>query len=103
MLILVEKDTEPTVLQYTVGKEPIPGGIAGYSFTLVIGSTTPVSKVAAIQDAAAGLIRFDWVAGDLQQGDWEAEVLVTNPQGKERTLKIPKLRILKRLPRPVAP
>jgi hypothetical protein len=96
MMILVEKDTEPLVLQYKV--DGVPVNITGFAFNLNIGYTTaPLVKAGVIHDAALGLIHFDWISTDLQDGDWDAEILVTNAAGREKTLKIQKLRIMKRL------
>jgi len=98
MLILVEKDTEPTVLEYAV--EGVPVDITtGYAFTLHIGyPTNPLSKVAAIHDGPKGLIRLEWTADDLKPGDFDGEIVVGNTTANtERTLKTEKIRILKRL------
>ena len=95
MLILVEKDTEPTILQYAV--EGVPVDITGYAFTLHIGYSQPLSKAAQIHDAAKGLIRIPWDPTDLKPGDYDGEIVVTAPGNTERTLKTEKIRILKRL------
>lgn len=97
MLILVEKDTEPTVLEYAV--EGVPVDITtGYAFTLNIGYSTPLSKAAVIHDGPKGLIRLEWTADDLKPGDFDGEIVVGNTTANtERTLKTEKIRILKRL------
>lgn len=101
MLILVEKDTEPTVLEYAVAGVPV-NITTGYAFTIHIGyATNPLAKAAVIHDGPKGLIRFEWQSADLKPGDYDGEILVKNTvSNTERTLKTEKIRILARIPIP---
>jgi len=84
---LTAGDTRPSRMTYKVNGRAVD--ITGYQFTLKIGYDQAVlAKVAAIVDAANGIIEFPWAPADLVAGSWAAEVLVVDADGKEKTHKI---------------
>lgn len=97
-VLLFAGDTFPTRLTYKVKKQPVP--ITGYSFTLKIAyPTAPLAKTAVILDQATNLGQFEfrWLATDLVEGNYPAEILTTYPDGTEKTDRLENLRIAPRI------
>jgi len=83
--ILTEHDTAPSILTYRVAGVPVD--ITGYVFTIKIGYSTPLVKVAVVLDQVAdkGKFKFAWAVNDLVAGEWPFEILTTFPDGTEKT------------------
>lgn len=102
---LIAGDTRPTRLVYEVDGAAVD--ITGYQFKLRIGYPDgTLEKAGSIVDAATGKFEIPWSAAqgetpaDLRgDGTYSAEMVVTDPAGKEKTHKIPGgIRIEPRLP-----
>lgn len=59
--------------------------VTGFTITLHIGYKEPLIKPANITDGPAGEFQFEWAAGDLREGNWNAEVQVIDTDGKPIT------------------
>jgi hypothetical protein len=79
-LYLAENDTGPSINGTFTGVD-----ITSYTITLHIGYATPVSIVASIVDGPAGTFRFDFSAGNLQKGNWPAQIETDDGSGTEIT------------------
>jgi len=63
---------------------------ASVQFIMSKGSTAKVSAPATIVDAAAGEVRYDWVAGDTDEGGYfRAEWEVTDASNRVQTFPNP--------------
>jgi len=93
--VLTAGDTRPTRLTYKVSGQPVD--ITGYVFTLKIGYAALFTKIAVIADGPAGILEFQWGPGDLVEGNWQAEILVSDAGGKEKTHRIAGLKVEPRL------
>lgn len=96
MIALVADDTLPTPLTYRTAKGAVID-ISSYSFTLRIGYTQVLAKVAAVADGPNGVLQFNWAPGDLVEGTWPIEITAINAAGKEKTHKLGTLVIAGRL------
>lgn len=93
---LTAGDTRPTRLTYKVAGQPVD--ITDYAFTLKIGYKPEIlAKAAVVADGPKGILEFPWASGDLVAGTWTAEILVVDAAGKEKTHKIPGLKIEPRM------
>lgn len=79
-------------LNYVSGdtKPPLIGRIAdvditGYIIKLHIKYPTPLEKTASIDSAEDGEFSFQWAPTDLVTGRWNAEIEVTDADGKVET------------------
>jgi hypothetical protein len=77
-LKLTAGDTKPLACNYT-------SQLSGCSISLVIGYPEPLTKAAVITNAAKGSFRFEWDAGDLRQGVFQANLIITDAAGKFET------------------
>lgn len=96
MYTLIAADTAPTVfnLKDSAGAAV---DITNYSFAFKIGYATPISRPGTIVTAVAGKLEFRWLNTDLVAGLHAAEILITTPDGKERTQKLGTINILPRI------
>ncbi|HAM41285.1 MAG TPA: hypothetical protein DCP69_08075 [Candidatus Omnitrophica bacterium] len=78
ILELTAGDTKPTKCQYTEN-------LTGHVIVLQIGYPTPLQKVAVITSAIGGTFEFPWAINDLQQGEWDADLIITDADGKMET------------------
>lgn len=78
ILILTVGDTKPTVCYY-------PGNITGYQFDLQVGYPSPLVKSGDITSAPGGKFQFAWEEGDLQPGEWSANLVITDADGLTET------------------
>ena len=94
-ILLVAGDTAPIRLTYKNNNVPV--NITGYGFALKIGYPTPVSLPASITSAADGTFEFRPGATDLKAGTPPIEIMITFPDGKEKTQKLGSANILTRI------
>lgn len=92
---LTASDTAPIRLTYK--NNGVPVDITGYGFTLKIGYATPTVLQAVITDAANGVFEFRPGASDLVANTVPIEIMVTFPDGKEKTQKLGSAEIMARI------
>jgi len=78
----VENDTLPQITGVYKNSDGTPVDITGYTIELHIKYDTPREITADLTDPTNGEFKFNWVAGDLKAGTWEAEIEIKNADGK---------------------
>lgn len=84
-------DREPSIRVNVKNVDGSAFNLTGYTSPRFImrspGATLPkVDQPAVLEDAAAGVVRYDWATDDTDTtGTFEAEVEITTPGGKKQT------------------
>lgn len=85
ILYFVSNDTLPELVGIIKDDDGEVIGIAGYTVKLNIGYDTAKEKTASLTDPTNGEFTITWDAGDLVAGTWNAEIEVTDTDGKVLT------------------
>lgn len=97
VLALIAGDTKPTRLIYRDKATGAAINVTGYGFVITIGYSPKTTKAAVLVPEVTGAFEFQWGSTDLVAGQPEAEIIVTDADGKTQTHKLGALAIGARL------